>query len=231
MPKIVRKAFKPFATNASLDQIAQIGSLRNGTPTFSKDPDIVQGLANYTDGWFGIAMGENSPAMEDMNGIQFIFAYMISDILEKGITEWNAQTTYYNGSMVNFNGNIMVSIADNNLNFPLTDATKWAMQGRRVKKVVANYSITNFDDVLEGDSTAAVGNIITTTLPQRSATPIGKQIIIKNVSPIVSAGTVKVQAFAGDFIDEVQTAIDLASGPPVNESITLINGLNYWMIV
>lgn len=190
MPKIQRKLFKPFATNAAIDEISQIGSLRAGAPTFSKDPDVIQALANNTDGWFAIAMGENSPAMEDMNAIQFLFAYMISYILESGVPEWNAGTTYYADSMIrDSNGNILSSFINNNISNSPNSKSHWHYYGNKVRKITDDntepfWTILPSDNIVLIESTV-LNQDVYIELPLSTDVPMGKEITVKNVSTLL----------------------------------------------
>ena len=53
MPKLQRKSAKLFAKNATAAAggIAQFGSLAAGAPVYSTDPDTIQALSQYDDGW------------------------------------------------------------------------------------------------------------------------------------------------------------------------------------
>lgn len=225
---IERKTFKPFASDASIDQIAQVGSLRSGSPTFSKDPEIVQGLANYTDGWFAIAMGDNSPAMEDMNGIQFVFAYMIAMILGSGVAEWDASTTYSVGSIINVQGNLFVSLQDNNTGHPYVESAWWVKQGSKIRTISANANISPLDNYVRVD-----GNGITVTLPDISIVALGHEITIKNITDSPSDATVIIATTGGQKIDKFSTlnllsAANVAESSLIEESVTLVNAGTRW---
>lgn len=224
MPAIQRKLFKPFATNAALDEISQIGSLRAGSPTFSKDPDVVQALANNTDGWFAIAMGENSPAIEDMNAIQFIFAYMISYILEKGIPEWQIGTTYYENSFVSFNGRIYKCV-DNDpsgiTGVDVTIGTSWVPYDSMVPKEIidqASYNVLNTDSYLRVIPEDAPPYKTDINLPPLANVALGFKLTIKNCAEPLSTMIVSVIGET-DSIDG-RTQIDL----DIRDSITIIKG-------
>lgn len=162
MPKIDRKTFKPFGKGASLDQIAQVGSLRAGAPTFSKDPEVIQGLANYEDGWFAIAMGENSPAMEDMNGIQYVFAYMISMILQSGIAEWDDGTEYVKDSIVRVGAKVYLSLQDANTNKnPATQTAYWVTFGNKITYITEDYTVVGDEQIVILGDTAETSVTIT----------------------------------------------------------------------
>lgn len=126
MSKILRKPQKIFGSGAGLNQISKFGSLYAGTPEFTTDPELVQSYSNYLTGWFGAAIGGNSPAIEDMNALFFLYAYQLAYTMQTGVPEWDSQTTYYIGSVANDgSGNLFVSITNNNLNNLLTDDANW----------------------------------------------------------------------------------------------------------
>lgn len=129
MAKILRKAQKIFGSGAGFHQIAQFGSLAAAAPAFSTDPDVIQALAEFTEGWFASILGGDSPAIEDMNALCYLFAYQLAYIFQAGVPEWDAATTYYIGSIVNAGGQLFYSIVDNNTNNPVSDATKWSAPG------------------------------------------------------------------------------------------------------
>lgn len=135
MAKIIRKNMKIFGSSAGFQQIAQIGSLASGTPMFTTDIDALQALGNYLDGWFDLVLGNNSPAIEDMNGLCYLYAYQLAYVMQAGVPEWNALTTYYIGSFVNSAGQLFVSITDNNLNNVVTDPTNWQAYGTNINNI------------------------------------------------------------------------------------------------
>jgi hypothetical protein len=126
MSKILRKVAKIFGSNAGTDQIAQFGSLAAADPTFTTDPIVIQSLSNYLGGWFSGVIGSNSPAIEDMNALCYLYAYQIAYNMQAGVPEWDASTTYYIGSFVSDgNGNLYYSLIDNNLNNVVSNLTDW----------------------------------------------------------------------------------------------------------
>lgn len=101
MTKITRQTQKIFGSNAGFDQIAQFGSLQAGTPTFTTSIPTIQALSEYLTGWYGAVIGQNSPAIEDMNALCYLYAYQLAYLFQAGVAEWDAGTTYYAGSLVN----------------------------------------------------------------------------------------------------------------------------------
>ncbi len=125
MAKITRVDQKIFGSGAGVDQIAQFGSLFAGSPAFTTDPAIAMSLSNWLTGWAGAAIGGNAPAIEDMNAVLFVYAYQLAYLMQAGIAEWNTDTVYYEGSLVNVDGEIYVSRTDDNTGNLVTDADEW----------------------------------------------------------------------------------------------------------
>ena len=130
MSKILRKTQVIFASNAGTNQVAQVGSLAASSPVFSMDPAVIQGLSNYQVGWYDVAIGPNSPAIEDMNGYCFVTSYQIAYVMQEGISEWDSGTVYYIGSIASDGaGFSYVSQIDNNLNNAFTSSNWLPMNG------------------------------------------------------------------------------------------------------
>ncbi len=125
MAKLTRITQTIFASLAGINQIGEFGSLAQGTPTTTTDPAAVQ-TATFAAGWFAAVLGNNSPAMEDMNGVFFEITYQLAYLCQAGVQEWDNATAYYIGSIANDGtGNLYVSITNNNVNNVLTDTGNW----------------------------------------------------------------------------------------------------------
>ena len=131
MAKIQRKSAKLFGESAiaGIGGIAQFGSLAAGEINYSKDPDIIQALDAYKNGWSDAVTGNKSPAIEDRNALDYLLSYQQAYIMQRGVPEWISTETYYKGSFVSLdNGHMYVSKTDNNINNnPSTDTneTNW----------------------------------------------------------------------------------------------------------
>lgn len=122
LPRVLQKL---FASTAAASEIGKFGSLAAGTPETTTDPAAMQ-AANWFGGWFAAVIGNNSPAIEDWNAVCYVFAYQLAYLFEKGVPEWNAETTYYIGSIVNDAlGALYVSKQDTNLNHAISDTAWW----------------------------------------------------------------------------------------------------------
>lgn len=139
MSKITRKVARLFGSTAGATEVKQFGSLAAGAPVQTADPDTIQALANWLTGWYGAVIGNNSPALQDWNAFSLVMAYQIAYLMQAGVAEWEAQTTYYKGSLAQVGGQVFVSIVDTNLNNAVTDSTKWVCQeGAPVNLTFAN---------------------------------------------------------------------------------------------
>lgn len=134
MARLARYAQTVFASNATSNQIAQYGSLVATTPTLYSGatitPAIVQGLSQFASGWFGAAISTTlgySPTMEDRNALDYLWSYQAAYVLQLGIPEWDAGTTYYIGSIAqNGVGTLYNSKINTNLNNALSNGTDWS---------------------------------------------------------------------------------------------------------
>ncbi len=187
MAKLTRATQRVFGSSAGADQIAQFGSLAAVAPTFTTNPETIQALSNYLTGWFGAVIGANSPAIEDMNALCFLFAYQLAYLMQAGTAEWDDGTTYYIGSIANDgNGNLYVSIANDNTNNALTDTTKWQAQSGAVFSInpatTPTLALSTFYNRAFVNVNSANG-ACTVTLPAASG---AYRVVVKDVGGAVS---------------------------------------------
>lgn len=130
MSKLNRYTQELFGSTAPANKIAEFGSFAAGSPLrysgASANPALIQALSNFLTGWTGAVVGNNSPLIEDMNAVCFLFAYQLAYLMQEGVPEWDSGTTYYIGSLVSSNGFTYMSITNSNLGNPVTDQTNWA---------------------------------------------------------------------------------------------------------
>lgn len=137
MAKLQRKSAKLFASEATAAAggLAQFGSLAAGTPNYSTDPDVIQALDAYKEGWSSAVLGTKSPALEDRNALDYLLSYQQAYIMQHGIPEWLDTETYYENSyVIDSNGELRVSTIDNNTGHdPIEDegAQYWGYAGAR----------------------------------------------------------------------------------------------------
>lgn len=193
MAKITRKQAKIFGSNAGVDQRSIIGSLFAGSPAFSIDPDDIQSLSNYLDGWESIVIGGNSPAIEDMNALHFLYAYQLAYLMQTGLPEWNTDTVYYIGSLVNNGtGKIYSSLTDDNQGNAVTDTVNWKLIAGNILTTLGDLMYAGADGNLArlAGATAANKYFLTQTgTGAGSAAPSWQQQKATTFTKLLSTGT------------------------------------------
>lgn len=130
MARIARSTQKIFADNASNNGV--FGSARAGTFLTSNDVEALQALSAWDNGWSDATIsGDLLPTLEEMQGIQYVATSQIAYLLQQGIPEWDAGTTYFEKNIVIKAGTYELygSLVDDNLNNAVSDATKWVSLG------------------------------------------------------------------------------------------------------
>lgn len=128
MARLTRKNIKVFAGGASNNGI--FGSLQANNPVQTNDVEQIQSLAAWEEGWDSATMtSEELPPLEEFQSVQYVVTYEQAYLMQEGMPEWASTVTYYKGSLtkeVTSTGfRIYCSLADNNLNNPLTDTANW----------------------------------------------------------------------------------------------------------
>ena len=149
MAKITRKTASIFAGSASPapNGIAQFGSLAASAAAYSTDPATIQALSEWLAGWNSALVSGAAPAIEDMNAVHYVFGYQLAYLLQQGIAEWDAGTTYYTNGFCSYNGVIYQSLADANLNnTPSLDGAYWVPfnSGIAPWNAIVSYSVNDF---------------------------------------------------------------------------------------
>lgn len=205
MAKLARIFQKIFGSTASAGRIGVFGSLNAGSPATTTNPATMQSLTNWLQGWDGSILGNNSPPLEDMNAAFYVAHYQLAYLMQQGIPEWNSSTSYYIGSLAQDSyGNIFTSIIDDNLNYALTDSTKWAKFSTRLNLVETSttpFNVTIFNDVISID---ASGGSKTVNLPLGS-TSEGKVLKIRKSDS--SENGVNIIPNGSDTIDGISSKI------------------------
>ncbi len=147
MSKLTRFTQYLFGSGAGSNEMAEFGSLAAASPTrysgATVTPALIQALhaSNFGTGWFGAVIGGNSPAIEDMNALCYLFAYQIAYIMQEGISEYDSLTTYYIGSYVNVSGILYRSKIDNNTgNTPSSNPSDWEQVANGLSPTVQKFT-------------------------------------------------------------------------------------------
>ena len=121
MAQLPRKFQRIFAETAGTDEVGVVGSRASGTPTTSKDLDVIQSNNRFVQGWFLTTVRQtltggvqaDLPASEDFNGLLFLLTSQLQYLFQNGIPEWldDANQRYYeNISFVQVNGDVYQAI-------------------------------------------------------------------------------------------------------------------------
>lgn len=126
MPAIPRAHQKIFGSSlTAAGNLAVIGSLQAGAPAFTDDPATMQSLANFLQGFNGIVVGNRSPTQEDMNSLLWLITRQLAYLLQSGIPEYSAATTYYVGNVVRVGNVQYTSLTDDNVGNAVTNTNHW----------------------------------------------------------------------------------------------------------
>lgn len=142
LPRVTQKI---FGENAG-QNIGQFGSALAGQGNPTGDIEEIQALPAWEGGWNSAVISERDyPPLEEMTGIQKVETQQIAYLMQKGIPEWDAGTTYFaNVSFCQINGLVYRSLTDNNLgNNPATDTTNWEVW----KPLEGNYANTDLSNL------------------------------------------------------------------------------------
>ena len=124
--KLERKVMEVYGEKAATRDIIAYGSDIAGNIVETKDPDVIQTEA-YKTGVRSAVVGNNSTTLQNRQALDFLFSRQLKYLYQHGIAEWGASETYFVNSLaVGSDGNLYVSLTDNNTgNDPTTDTTNW----------------------------------------------------------------------------------------------------------
>lgn len=128
MAKLNRVTQKLFGSTAGVDEISVFGSLAASDPAYTTDPAVIQSLSNFLEGWEAALVGFNSPGVEDLNAIDYLWSYQLCYLFQAGIAEYDSGTTYYENSFCQVSGVIYQSLIDSNIgNTPASSPSDWVV--------------------------------------------------------------------------------------------------------
>ena len=180
MAELTRHYRKIFANTGPTGLVGQFGSFKGGTAEYSLDPDTLQGLTAFDQGWQYAGLTNNVPSVEDFNCLGFLFSRQQAYLKQSGVPEWNSSTTYYMNSIVTDGlGNIYASLQDDNLNNALTDAAYWFfMHGRSYTGIGTGYTASNTDYIINWSATGGVTGTCVIWLPAAASNLKGRKYIL-----------------------------------------------------
>lgn len=128
--RLNNKHFAEEATNNGVFGSAQLSD--NGTGVITSDYNVIASLAAFKQGWNSATLTtKRLPPLEEMQGLQSYFSYLINYLYQEGQPLWNSQQAYYKGSFcktLDSGGKptLWYSLVDNNVgNDPTDSENKW----------------------------------------------------------------------------------------------------------
>jgi hypothetical protein len=128
MARIPRITHKIFAADSGANGV--FGSGADGTKVITTNIATLMSKAAWLTGWVTATLGSSKfPAIEEMNAVENVHSQQIAYLLQSGIPEYDAGTTYYQNNLVMNTETFELygSIADNHTGHSLTDASKWQL--------------------------------------------------------------------------------------------------------
>jgi len=139
--------------------VCVFGSLAAGSLAYSSDPKTIQSLAQYLQGLTGGVVGNNSPAIQDLNAVFLEITYQIAYLLMIGPPEWNTDNTYYVGSIASDGaGNLFTSLTNANTGNALSDTSKWVPFANTLKGPTVARAWVEFDGINTSGGNAIIRN-------------------------------------------------------------------------
>lgn len=128
MAALTRKFKKIFGKDSSNNGV--FGSAAALAPATSTDPETIESLSAFLDGWSSATEGGlKLPTLEDMQGLKYDTDYHLAYIYQDGMQVYNSQTTYYINNLVreNATGKIWKSLINDNVGNSLVEGANWTL--------------------------------------------------------------------------------------------------------
>ncbi len=100
MARLTRVTAIPFGMSGPTDDFETFGSTAVGSTDFSQDPAAIQATSAWANGWRPALVAAKAPVLQDMNAFCLVDSRQLAYILQEGVAEWDAGTTYNIGSVV-----------------------------------------------------------------------------------------------------------------------------------
>ena len=143
MAQLTRALQKIFGLTGGSGEFGKIGSKADGSPSTTKDLELMQSLSRYLLGMNSIVSDQGTsvlPYLEDINSLFFLTTSQIAYLMQAGVPEWNDATEYYQEVSIAVDEgmvwkDIFGSGGSPNLNFqPSLNQDKWEPIAAAVKK-------------------------------------------------------------------------------------------------
>ena len=123
LPRVTQQIFAGSATNNG-----QFGSAQAATFNLTNVLATIMALPAWGEGWLAATIGGSKfPPLEEFQALEYVHSSQIAYVLQQGIPEYDAGTTYFMNNMCAKAGTFQIygSVADNNTGNALTNPTYW----------------------------------------------------------------------------------------------------------
>ena len=201
MAKLTRKITKQFADVAPTSKLAQFGSLKAGSIAYSADPDTIQALAAFGQGFASSLINSGPPAIQEIDALFNLLTRQIGYLDQMSVPEWNAATTYFVGSLVQSDGDIFISMVIDNVNYAVTNTAKWMLyKSNRVTDYTSDVILPASNDSTIRVIASSGAYPVLLMLPAPATTNIGRVITIKKMFTS-GTGNITIQVEDASSID------------------------------
>lgn len=118
MAKITRQNHIIFGGDGTTPNFVQFGSTIGAGSNYTKDIETLEALDAWANGFQDAVYPANkAPFLEETNAVLYVHSYQVGYLLQEGVAEWNADTTYYIGSIAKRGGTseLYGSLVDDNI--------------------------------------------------------------------------------------------------------------------
>ncbi|MBP2156851.1 carbohydrate-binding protein [Erwinia rhapontici] len=186
MSKIVR-----YTGNLQAFGSAAQGTERTVFGGTSQANDLTSQITSaFLRGW-GIVGPSENPSMEDFNAAMYTMSQFIAYQHQMGVPEWDSLQEYYTGSVCSRNGEIYLSLSDNNVGSAPPSA-KWTLS-LTAKNAAANISgflktSNNLSEIAAAGAVAQADAIVNLGIKRQSKWVSSGQSLATNTPVIVTHG-------------------------------------------
>lgn len=181
-----RKNQKIFAGSVPNTGVVSVfGSLKNSNPEYSSDPDDIQSLPAWIQGWQSAVINNYWPCIQDFNALFYTLSRQIEYLFQSGIPEYSSLIEYSTGSIVS-DGVLTLykSTTDSNTGNALSDTDHWVLYSTNSPTVLdsgTTYNVLASDGIIIV-STSNTESAIAVHLPTVKSVMSGRTVVIKNSS-------------------------------------------------
>lgn len=127
IPRVTQSIFAGSATNNGV-----FGSAQASGGTLSNVLSTIMGLGAWAEGWLDAVIGGSKfPPLEEFQAVEYVHSTQIAYLLQQGIPEYDAGTTYFIDNICIKSGTTQIykSLTDNNTGNALTVGADWQLLG------------------------------------------------------------------------------------------------------